>query len=82
MIGNATFRFDLDWNPVATLIGVLASVSRYDLIIGVIPLVFVVALAATGALDVATHEALAAAAIVGVLALVDAIYLNPPTQST
>lgn len=81
MIGNAEFRFELDWDPVSTLIGVLTSVSRYDLVIGVIPLVFAVALAATGALDVATHRALAAAAVVGVLALVDALYLNPPTRS-
>lgn len=54
--------------------------SRYDLVLAVVPLAFVGALAAGLLAPVSVHGALAAAALVGTVAVVDALFVNPPEQ--
>lgn len=57
---------------------VTTAVSRYDLLLAVIPAAFVLA-AVLGALaTTATRDAVLVAALVGVAAMVDALFLNPP----
>lgn len=67
----------------ATAHGLLARVarrtSRYDLVLVVIPAAFAAALLAGAVSAVSLHGAVAAASVVGGLALVDALFLNPPT---
>lgn len=53
-------------------------VSRYDLILAVIPLAFVLGVLVSGVLPVPLHGGMALAAAVGGIAVVDAIFLNPP----
>lgn len=54
--------------------------SRYDLLLAVVPVAFVMGLLATGAADVPIRVSLSGAAGVGALALVDALFLNPPRR--
>lgn len=59
----------------------LTSLSRYDLVLAVIPLAFLVALAVAHVGAAPFRSTLFAASIVGALALVDALFLNPPRIS-
>jgi len=54
--------------------------TRYDLVLAVVPLAFVVALVAGLLSSIPTHGALAAAALVGTAAVVDALFVNPPKR--
>lgn len=56
-------------------------VSRYDLILAAIPLAFVAALVAAVTLGVPLRSTMGAASMVGALAVGDAIFRNPPTNS-
>lgn len=56
----------------------LERVSRYDLVLTVIPLAFVTALLATDLLAVSVRESMAVASTVGALAVADALFVNPP----
>lgn len=53
-------------------------VSYYDLVLAVIPAVFVVAVLLGELLAVPAETAIAGASIAAALALVDALFLNPP----
>lgn len=55
--------------------------SRYDLVLAVIPTAFVVALLVENLLSVSARVALVSASVVGALAVLDALFLNPPTGS-
>lgn len=55
--------------------------SRYDLVLAVIPTAFVVALLVGNLLSVSARVALVSASVVGALAVLDALFLNPPTGS-
>lgn len=55
--------------------------SRHDLVLVVIPVAFAAAILAGAASPVSIDGAVAAASVVGGLALVDALFLNPPTGS-
>ncbi len=55
-----------------------SGLSRYDLPLAVIPAAFLTALLAGEALGVPVRTSLPAGAAVGALALVDALFLNPP----
>lgn len=57
-----------------------APVSRYDLVLAVIPSAFLVALILGNVLPVSPRIALASASVVGALALLDALFLNPPRR--
>lgn len=52
--------------------------SRYDVVLAVIPAAFVVAFLANLVLSVPLRTVLPASSLVGVLALVDGLYRNPP----
>lgn len=54
--------------------------SRYDLLLVVVPAAFLVGLLAAGLADVPFEVAMGLAAAVGVLALVDGLFLNPPRR--
>jgi hypothetical protein len=65
-------------NSLETLIEGCTAVSRYDLALGIIPVAFVVSIAVSAATGLRLIHALAPAALVGILVIVDACYLNPP----
>lgn len=54
--------------------------SRYDLVLAVVPVAFLVGLLAVGLADVPFRVAMTSAAAVGALALVDGLFLNPPRR--
>ena len=65
-------------DPFDALVDVLAAANRYEFVLGIIPLAFAVALVAATMLELSVVQAIGVAAVVGVLAIVDACYLNPP----
>lgn len=60
-------------------LGLSGPLSRYDLVLFVIPLAFLFALVLGAALPVPTSAALVGAALCGVAVVTDALFLNPPT---
>ena len=64
-----------------SLLDRLSELSRYDVVLAAIPLVFALALSAHVALSVTLRHAIAGGAVVSTLLLVDAMYLNPPSRS-
>ncbi len=54
--------------------------SRYDLLLAVVPLAFAAMLAGHLVLDVPLRVAVTGGAVIGTLVLADALYLNPPTS--
>lgn len=54
------------------------ALSRYDVVLAVIPAAFLLAALASQLLPVAPRTMLVGAAAVGLLALVDAMFVNPP----
>lgn len=60
------------------LVEFATSLSRYDLLLIVIPAVFVFSLVVGYFLSVPPQSALAAASVVGALVLADGLFLNPP----
>lgn len=56
------------------------STTRYDLALGLIPLAFVLAMTLGTVLGLSVQATLVSAALVGVVVLVDALYLNPPVE--
>lgn len=57
---------------------VFGQLSRYDLILAVIPVLFVLAMLAHVTLAVPRTAAIASGAVVSLLFLADAMYVNPP----
>lgn len=62
-------------------LGIDPSPSRYDLVLLVIPAALLVSLFAGQLPSVSIESALAVGSIVGVLTLVDALFVNPPNGS-
>ena len=58
----------------------LGSLSRYDVLLAVLPLGFALALLAQVVFDLSLHQAVAAGAVLGSIVLTDALFLNPPIQ--
>ncbi len=56
--------------------------SRYDLLLAAIPLVLALSLAAYALFAIPFEMALAGGALVSVLCVADALYFNPPTDTT
>lgn len=54
------------------------SISRYDLLLAVIPLVFLIAAVFGALLSVPLNLSLFGAALVGAVAVVDGVFWNPP----
>ncbi|QSX00801.1 hypothetical protein [Haloterrigena alkaliphila] len=65
-------------DPFETLVDVLAAVDRDDLLLGIVPIAFAVALVAASTLSVSLPGAMGIAATIGVLVVIDACYRNPP----
>ena len=57
-------------------------VSRYDLVLVVIPIAFLIAAVASLFVSVSTHTLVAGASTVGVLALIDGLFVNPPRSGS
>jgi len=55
--------------------------SRYDVVLAAIPLAFLAGLAATVALGVSVRAAMAVASALGAVAVVDALFVNPPSAA-
>lgn len=53
-------------------------ISRYDLELGLILLAFVVSVIVSIVADPSLEQTLVPAAVVGILVIIDACYLNPP----
>lgn len=58
----------------------LGSLSRYDLVLAVIPLVFGLALVSHTVLSLPLSTTMAASAVVTGVLVVDAMFLNPPAS--
>lgn len=56
--------------------------SRYDLVLAVIPTAFLLAVLASELLGLAPRTLLGAAGLVGALAVADTLFLNPPTSGS
>lgn len=52
--------------------------SRHDLVLAIIPTAFVVAALLGGLVGISVPTAVGLAAVVGLLAMLDALFLNPP----
>ncbi|MCL7417894.1 MAG: hypothetical protein M8354_08655 [Halalkalicoccus sp.] len=65
------------WRPIERFEAVLASLTRYDLLLVAIPAAVLLAFVAD-ALAVGVYAALVGAALVGALVVADAFALNPP----
>jgi len=61
---------------------VFGQLSRYDLLLAAIPLVFALALAVYALASIPLEAALASGGMLSTVALVDAFYVNPPTGSS
>jgi len=59
---------------------VLGQLSRYDLLLAAIPLVFALALTVYTLTPVSLETALAGGALLSGLCFLDAVYLNPPIE--
>lgn len=57
---------------------VRSAISRYDLLLAAIPLAFAVAVAVAEAIGVPLEGAMVGASVVGLLVLVDGLFLRPP----
>lgn len=62
--------------------GIARQISRYDLVLAVIPAAFVAAVLVGSAASVSFTATTGAASAVGLLAVVDALFLNPPRESS
>lgn len=59
----------------------LEALTRYDLVLAIIPTVFLVAVLVGQLLSIPTQVALAGAAVLGAFAVCDALFLNPPRET-
>lgn len=60
----------------------VGQLSRYDFVLAVIPLVFALSLVVYALSSVPLHTSVGVAALVSGLFVADALYLNPPTESS
>ncbi|MDT3436253.1 hypothetical protein [Haloarcula sp. 1CSR25-25] len=56
------------------------SPTRHDLVLAVIPAVFLLTLVAAVVLGLSLQMAVAGASLVGAVAVIDALFLHPPTR--
>jgi len=60
----------------------IASLSRYDLVLAFIPVAFLMSVVLSFVLSVPFRTTLTGASAVGALALLDALFVNPPIRPT
>jgi hypothetical protein len=58
----------------------LSTVSRYDLVLAIIPVAFFLGMSATTFASVSFYDGLVVASILGGLATLDALLIHPPTD--
>ncbi|SEH13290.1 hypothetical protein SAMN04487967_1274 [Natronorubrum sediminis] len=68
-------------DPLETLIVTLAAASRYDVLLGIIPVAYASAILVAGLSSVPLVLTMLVASLVGVVVIVDACYLNPLTEA-
>lgn len=56
------------------------SPTRHDLVLAVIPAVFVITLVTAVVLGLSMQAAIAGASLVGTVAVIDALFIHPPTR--
>lgn len=56
------------------------SPTRHDLVLAVIPVVFALTLVAAVVLGLSIQAAIAGASLVGAVAVIDALFIHPPTR--
>jgi len=61
-------------------LALLGGLSRYDLLLALVPLGFAVALLAHVVVGLSLLTAIASGAVLGLAVLVDALFVNPPTS--
>ncbi|WP_162993819.1 hypothetical protein [Halalkalicoccus subterraneus] len=81
MTGRMRHRNGVAVRPVERFDSALAPVSRYDLVLWLVPLAFLLAFVASATLAISTHTALVGASLISALAIVDAVALHPPRAS-
>ncbi|MBX0294819.1 hypothetical protein [Haloarcula nitratireducens] len=57
------------------------SVTRYDLVLALVPTAFLLAAVATEAVGASLHIAFVAGSLLSAAAVTDALFLHPPTKS-
>lgn len=60
---------------------IFGQLTRYDLVLTAIPLVFVLALVVHTLLAISLHAALAVGAVLSIGAVMDALFVHPPVES-
>lgn len=78
MTGPVSTTYGRGSDDERTLPDVFGSPSRYDLVLAIVPAAFLVASLVGTVLSVSWQATLLTGALVGCLAILDAIFLNPP----
>ncbi|APX97875.1 hypothetical protein [Natronorubrum daqingense] len=68
-------------DPLETVVATLAAASRYDVLLGIIPVAYASAILVAGLSSVPLVVTMLVASLVGVVVIADACYLNPPTEA-
>lgn len=71
----------VELESLTRLTTLLREVSRYDLVLGVIPLSLLTSAVGASVTTLALEPVLAVGALVSLLAMIDALFLNPPAPS-
>lgn len=72
-------RRRLDFGRLSTTI---RRVSRYDFVLAIIPTAFLAAILAEQIAQLSAQTAVTVASLIGLVAVVDALFLNPPRKPT
>ncbi len=65
---------------LASLVELFLSLSRYDLVLAVIPVAFVLATGVAAVTGLSLRAGVLVASLAGALAVVDALFLHPPQR--
>ncbi|MDY6817055.1 MAG: hypothetical protein SVG88_00210 [Halobacteriales archaeon] len=76
MLGSPSFS-------ISRIVGrAVRSASRYDLVLALIPSAFVIAMLLGNLVSLSMQSQLLVASIVGAIAVIDALFLNPPNPKS
>ena len=78
MSESVAYRLGGTGRKPGTVRRLFESLSRHDLVLAVIPSAFLVAMLVGTLLGLSTEMVLVGAAMIGIAALLDALFLNPP----
>lgn len=74
-------RVDSKTDPLARLLERCLSVSRYDYVLTVIPVVLIASTIATTLTALPVQGGIAVASLAGALVMIDALFIHPPAGS-